>query len=257
MPGGWGEAARTFGPPLIAAGASIYGAQQQNTQSREEAEKNRGFQERMRNTQWQAGVEDMRAAGLNPALAYQQGSASAPGGNQAPISNVAEGAVSSAMQMARLGQEIKLMKQQVREQNAKADVAEDSKWWSETRRKYYDKGDGPGLGIVGGPSLSDMKDDRLDALLGSEHGRALAQAMREQGLARISGIGGNVAQQFQKFVPPLGRVMDVASGGAGQLAGLVEGLERVARMRDGAVRSYLGMPKAAVIKLLERLKRRN
>lgn len=81
---------------LLALGLNTLGAIQQGVYNRiqqdaamsynsAEAAANRAWQERMSNTSYQRAMEDMKKAGLNPILAYQQGGASTPGGAQGTI----------------------------------------------------------------------------------------------------------------------------------------------------------------------------
>lgn len=69
-----------------------------------EALANRNWQEKMSNTSYQRAVEDMRKAGLNPILAFQNGGASTPGGSAGTISGASMGlSSSSALGVSRSG----------------------------------------------------------------------------------------------------------------------------------------------------------
>lgn len=97
-------------PPIISGIGGIFGQSAANRANRREAERNRRFQERMRNTQWQSAVADMEAAGINPAAAIDRGPNAAPSGNVAAKQEDAiSPGVSSALQVAQVAAQIKNM----------------------------------------------------------------------------------------------------------------------------------------------------
>lgn len=81
---------------------------------------NQAWMERMSNTEWQRGVEDMKAAGLNPMLGFSQGGASSPSSSAArvePEDAIARG-VSSAGSKALMNLQMEQMVANIRNTNA-------------------------------------------------------------------------------------------------------------------------------------------
>lgn len=164
---------------LAGSALSAYGAYQgqasANQVNREEAQANRDFQQSMFNqqrgfaeqnmrtqeafqtqmasTQWQRGVSDMQAAGLNPMLAFSQGGNASPSGAssgagsaagaQARVDSPAVAAINAALQARAVASTISLQEAQAEKTRAEAqtersrpeNVEADTKLKSKTTEK--------------------------------------------------------------------------------------------------------------------------
>lgn len=131
-------------PAIIAAGIGLAGdflggvlggsAQKKANKANIALQKdNQAWMERMSNTSWTRGVEDMKAAGLNPMLAVAQGGASSPSSSAATVNpedawqRAAHSASGKALQYLSAEQAISQIgnvNQDTRQKKYNADIAE-------------------------------------------------------------------------------------------------------------------------------------
>jgi len=136
-----GASLMALAPAAISAAGSLAGGmmsnnanqalfQQGNAFNAAQSQAQMDFQERMRSTQYQTAVEDLKKAGLNPMLAYTQGGAGTPSGAAVSAAgshrteNVAAAAANSAAQAAQftnIMEQNALLKAQINKTDTESD----------------------------------------------------------------------------------------------------------------------------------------
>ena len=119
-PGGVGAILPNIATGGVGAYLQYRGNRDEQKRANQMAQDQRDWEERMSNTSWQRGVQDMRAAGLNPALAYSQGGASSPSAGIGESVNPMEGVISSAKESAMIAAEVTEIKSRINANNAAA-----------------------------------------------------------------------------------------------------------------------------------------
>lgn len=248
-------------PGIVSGVAGFLGGERASHLDRREAERNRAFQageaglnrsfqERMRNTEWQSAVADMESAGINPALAYARGGASSPSGAMAGGSQAAPArdSVSSAMQAVRMRQDMELTKQTIAKTTADAEAARSLADRERVRNIGY------GFQRRDGALAIDFQMPGLIDETRAGIAERMSAASRADAMARITGMGGQVAQGFEQIMPAFQSIMGVAGSGADSIANVVNFMERAARLRDETAQRMFGASRSAIQNMTRQLR---
>jgi len=103
-------------PALITGGSALAGSVLQYFGNKKSAKDQMRFQESMSSTAYQRAMADMKSAGLNPMLAYQQGGATSPAGagySTPDVGSAVGAGVSTALESRRLAADLKKIDQDI------------------------------------------------------------------------------------------------------------------------------------------------
>lgn len=183
--------------PIATGVLGFLGGQDQRGFEAAQAQKQMDFQERMSSTAYQRAVHDMKMAGINPALAYNQGGATSPSGAMATTSDVISPAVSGAMQAMRMVKELDQLDRQnalLEAQKHKTDADTEASW-----QESY----GPKPGI----------DPRTDSYV-VQRNRAQADYWRKQ-----AALSGYAMPGSELTGSKVWQVLQLLFGGGGAISG--------------------------------------
>jgi len=216
--------------PIGLAAADFVGGMVSNASNRSMAREQMAFQERMSNTSYQRAVQDMRLAGINPALAYMQGGASSPAGSTAKMENVIGPAASSAVHGVRLRKEMALLDAQIASQRMQALDTRESARGKFLANEASQMVDGRLLDKAGVQD-ADLKAQLFDtSQILAERRQSLANARADGDLSRARRLQAEVTTLVEKQKELLAK-WDVRYKAAGYPAAEFEGSKAAAYLR--------------------------
>lgn len=115
-----------IGAALVGGAVSAFGARAQNRAAQRAAREQMAFQKEASQHQYQWAMEDMRKAGLNPMLAYQQGGSGNLGGSSYTPQNVGEAGVRGASASSTSALNVQRTKSEILNIDAQAELTSQS-----------------------------------------------------------------------------------------------------------------------------------
>ena len=191
----------------IGGGLGLIGGYLQNQAGKSSAKGQMEFQERMSNTAYRRGMDDMRAAGLNPMLAYKMGGASSPAGAMYQPSNIGAAAasgmqaVSSAQQSISQSAKIDAEAAKVVQDKEFAAVLHDERWPRLFATMSPENVAASALAVMEGVSIEKVLADQNHQLTEGERENVKRFLLRVQGFKSFvgreaTGAAGVVADSF-------------------------------------------------------------